>query len=116
MGQPLHRPQPLCWEHEGNRAVRAGDLKLVSKLGLPWELYDLAADRTEQRDLAAERPAAVAPLVALYEAWAARAFVEPWRGGPRDNAGRVIGSEDDDGKSATAPAAKAKGKKKGKSL
>jgi arylsulfatase A-like enzyme len=47
----------LWWEHEGNRAIRVGDWKLVAagKDG-PWELYDLASDRTETRDLARERP------------------------------------------------------------
>jgi arylsulfatase A-like enzyme len=47
----------LWWEHEGNRAIRVGDWKLVAagKDG-PWELYDLATDRTETRDLARERP------------------------------------------------------------
>ena len=27
---------PLFWEHEGNRAVRVGDLKLVAGAGEPW--------------------------------------------------------------------------------
>ena len=45
--QPIER-EALYWEHEGNAAVRAGDWKLV-RLGAhgAWELYDLAADRTE---------------------------------------------------------------------
>ena len=30
-GRPLRRPQPLCWEHEGNRAIRDGKWKLVAK-------------------------------------------------------------------------------------
>lgn len=43
--------------------------------GDAWELYDLAADRSETRDLAAEHPARVAEMAA---AWTAReeAFVE----------------------------------------
>jgi arylsulfatase A-like enzyme len=54
-GSPRHGD--LWWEHEGNRAIRVGDWKLVAagKDG-PWELYDLATDRTETRDLARERP------------------------------------------------------------
>ncbi len=52
----------LWWEHEGNRAIRVGDWKLVAANGSPWELYDLAADRTETRDLAAEYPAKVRQL------------------------------------------------------
>ena len=31
----------LYWEHEGNRAVRRGDWKLVALHKKPWELYDL---------------------------------------------------------------------------
>ena len=30
-GKQLNRPQPIFWEHEGNRAIRSGDWKLVSK-------------------------------------------------------------------------------------
>ena len=29
-GRPLARTRPLFWEHEGNRAVRSGNWKLVS--------------------------------------------------------------------------------------
>ena len=49
-------PRTLFWEHEGNRAVRRGDFKLVAVHGGPWELYNIAEDRTELRDLAAYRP------------------------------------------------------------
>jgi arylsulfatase A-like enzyme len=45
----------------------------------PWELYDLAANRTEQHDLAAERPADVAALAARWQDWAARVHAEPAR-------------------------------------
>lgn len=69
---------PLFWEHQGNAAVRRGDLKLV-RAGVkgPWELYDLAADRTEQRDLAETRPDVVRELATAWEAWAERMHVEP---------------------------------------
>ena len=76
-GKPLSR-EALYWEHEGNRAVRAGDLKLVAKFKLPWELYDLARDRAELHDLAGVRPADASRLAALWDAWAARSQVEPW--------------------------------------
>lgn len=68
----------LYWEHEGNRAVRAGDWKLVSQHPGDWELYDLKADRTELNNLAAAQPARVAELKGKWEAWARRANVEPW--------------------------------------
>jgi arylsulfatase len=47
----------LWWLHQGNRAIRVGDLKLVS-VGAegPWELYDLRTDRAESDNLAAKFP------------------------------------------------------------
>jgi arylsulfatase len=69
---------PLFWEHQGNRALRQGRWKLVSRWRGGWELYDLEADRTELSDLAAEQPERVRELVALYEAWAQEAGVGPW--------------------------------------
>ena len=44
--------RPLFWEHEGNRAVRVGDWKLVAKgRNGPWELYNLKSDRSELKNL-----------------------------------------------------------------
>jgi arylsulfatase len=74
--KPVERE--LYWEHEGNKAVSAGDWKLVSKHPDDWELYDLKADRTELNNLAAAQPARAAKLKAKWEAWAQRANVEPW--------------------------------------
>jgi arylsulfatase len=68
----------LFWEHEGNRAARRGRWKLVSRHGGGWELYDLAADRTESRDLAAAHPDRARELAAAWDHWAARCGVEPW--------------------------------------
>ncbi len=77
-GEPLARTQPLFWEHEGNRAIRVGDWKLVSKHPGEWELYDIAADRTEQHNLAAQQPERVKELAAQWDAWARRIGVLPW--------------------------------------
>jgi arylsulfatase A-like enzyme len=77
-GEPLARKDALFWEHEGNRAVRAGDWKLVSAFPGEWELYNLATDRVEMRDLAAEQPEKVRELAARYDAWAARSDVRDW--------------------------------------
>ncbi len=74
--QPIDRPA-LFWEHEGNRAVRVGDLKLVSLDSKPWELYDMSKDREELHDLSASMPDKVNSLSALWEAWAWRCHVYP---------------------------------------
>ncbi|MBP7946124.1 MAG: arylsulfatase [Verrucomicrobia bacterium] len=57
----------LWWLHEGNRAVRAGDWKLVASAGERWELYDLTTDRAEQHDLAAQRPDKVRELEEIWQ-------------------------------------------------
>lgn len=76
--QPIER-DALFWEHEGNAAVRVGDMKLVrtSRAG-NWELYDLKADRTELNDLAKARPELAKQLAEKWEAWAERAQVKPY--------------------------------------
>ena len=76
-GAGLER-EALYWEHEGNRAIRMGDWKLVAEHGKPWELYDLSTDRSEQHDLSGHHPDRVQQMAALWDAWAARAQVEPW--------------------------------------
>ena len=57
----------LWWSHEGNRAVRVGDWKLVAAgLSSPWELYDLRNNRTESRNLADRYPEMVQKLSKLW--------------------------------------------------
>jgi arylsulfatase len=81
----------LYWEHEGNRAIRKGKWKLVSRAcrwphdhdehdTLPdrfWELYDLELDRTENHNLASLYPEMVQELSAEWHTWAAGAKVIP---------------------------------------
>jgi arylsulfatase len=71
--------EAIYWEHEGNRAVRQGKWKLVARHKGDWELYDLEADRTELADLASKDPDRVKSMAALYDAWAARSQVDPWK-------------------------------------
>ncbi len=54
------------WFHDGNRAIRIGDWKLVADHKNPWELYDLRADRSETRNLADSEPDRVRQL---EQAW-----------------------------------------------
>lgn len=58
----------LWWLHEGNRAIRVGDWKLVAAAKQPWELFDLSTDRSESENLAEKRPEKVAELSKLWEA------------------------------------------------
>ena len=75
--KPIER-EAIYWEHEGNAAVRQGDLKLVRQgRNGGWELYDLKVDRTELHDLAKSQPEKAKELAALWQAWAERAHVLP---------------------------------------
>lgn len=75
---PIQR-DALYWEHEGNRAIRVGDWKLVAKgPAADWELYDMKADRTETTNLAPREKERVRDMIAKWEAWAHRAKVLPW--------------------------------------
>ena len=71
-GAVAERPhETLYWRIDGMWAVRHGDWKLVhGEAGsAPPELFNLAADVGEQRDLAATQPAKVKELQALWDAW-----------------------------------------------
>ena len=72
------QPRTLFWEHEGNRAVRQGDYKLVAQHNTPWELYNMRKDRNELHDLSRSMPQKAAELKKLYEAWALRVGAKPW--------------------------------------
>lgn len=85
--KPIER-DAIFWEHEGNRAVRTGDWKLVAKHTQTWELYDIAKDRVESNDLAGKMPEKVKELSAKYDAWAKRAKVEPWPVAPAKKKGK----------------------------
>jgi arylsulfatase len=56
----------LWWLHEGNRALRVGDWKLVAAKGDPWELYDLRTDRAEAHNLATANPEKAKELESLW--------------------------------------------------
>lgn len=65
----------MFWEHEGNKAVRHGKWKLVSKHPGGWELYDLEAERSEMIDLAEKNRDMTMKLIAKYEEWAKKVGV-----------------------------------------
>ncbi|VTR99976.1 arylsulfatase [Tuwongella immobilis] len=75
--RPIDRD--LFWEHEGNRAIRSGNWKLVAKgPGAAWELYRIDQDRIESKNLAASEPSRVQELSRKWENWAKSAQVLPW--------------------------------------
>ena len=74
--------RPIYFEHQAARAVIRGEWKAVWGKRMPepprWELYHLAGDRCETRDLAADRPELVAELATLWEGYAREAGIEPF--------------------------------------
>ena len=59
----------VFFNHEGNRALRMGDYKLVSAREDQdaWELFNLATDRCEQHNLAATQPDRVRDMAARWQ-------------------------------------------------
>ncbi len=83
-GSPLPG-RTLFFSHQQARAVIRDNWKIVwskrTLQKLKWELYDLAADPCETRDLAAEHPDLVETLAAEWEAYRKRVGLEefePW--------------------------------------
>ncbi|AHW58844.1 arylsulfatase [Draconibacterium orientale] len=74
--------EPIFWEHEGNKAVRLGKYKLVSKWNsaqeTTWELYNMETDRSEMHDLASSETEKVEEMAAMYDNWAKTNHVLPW--------------------------------------
>ena len=57
----------IWWQHEGNRALRVGDWKIVAAgAQSPWELYDLTTDRAESNNLAGHQPDRVKAMADLW--------------------------------------------------
>ena len=59
--------ESLWWMHEGHRAFRAGNWKLVAAKGAPWALYNLAEDRGEQHDLSTQNSQITQNLASAWE-------------------------------------------------
>lgn len=85
--KPIKR-EYLFWEHSGNRAIRVGDWKLVSRVKKQkvftasdenaWELYNLGTDPSELNNLAQKYPDKVKELSAHWEKEALRTQAKPW--------------------------------------
>ena len=74
-------PRTLYWQHEASAAVREGDWKLVTandRDETRWELYHLAADRSESDDVSESHPEIVERLRRSWRRWARAAHVVPY--------------------------------------
>jgi arylsulfatase A-like enzyme len=81
-GKPLNRDQ-IFFEHEGNRALREGDWKLVAKGrhgqdDVQWELFNIRDDRSELHDRSTEQPKRFAEMKARWTEKAAAVRATPW--------------------------------------
>jgi arylsulfatase A-like enzyme len=62
--------QSLYWRFGEQMAIRHGNYKLVKGVGVDQpQLFDLAADIGEKKDLSAEKPEIYKDLTSRYEAW-----------------------------------------------
>ena len=89
LGEPVRRTTSIFWhvqggaanippEKRGSYAVRDGDWKLyVSGDGSRAELYDLATDRSESKDLCEQHPEVVSRMTAAITAWKATLPTKP---------------------------------------
>lgn len=62
-GESLIRSEPIHLLFARDRGLRDGDWKIVSFKSEPWELYNVAEDRTELNDLATKHPELAATMI-----------------------------------------------------
>jgi arylsulfatase A-like enzyme len=70
--------EALYWRFGQPAAIRRGDFKLVRQEQETWQLYNLAEDIGETKDLAAANPAKAKELLAAWEAWNAQLMAPRW--------------------------------------
>ena len=93
-GRKKGRPHDvLYWRRGDDYAVRRGDWKLTWNDGRPTgpnrvELFDLANDPGEKRDLSQERPKLVGELQKLFDQWDTALPDSPWWGSPKNRGER----------------------------
>lgn len=79
LGEDIPGHETLYWEHEGSRAVRQGDWKLVANKNIiladkwekdyTWQLFNLKSDPSELKNVAEQNPEKVKELLKKYETW-----------------------------------------------
>ncbi|MCF7731064.1 MAG: arylsulfatase [Akkermansiaceae bacterium] len=77
----------LCFDHFESSAIRDGDWKLVRGnqryKQRTWELYNIANDRCETKDLINEMPELATKLEAKWTEWAKRVKITPYYQHPK---------------------------------
>ena len=68
----------LFWRVGRKKALRLGDWKLIRD-GQEWQLYHLAHDISETRNLATQEPARVQHMSALWDKWNAEQIEPRWK-------------------------------------
>lgn len=76
-GRKIESRPPIHLLFGSDRGLRDGDWKLVSFRGQPWELYNLAEDRTELRNLAARHPEIVKRMADQWHEMTANVLQAP---------------------------------------
>jgi arylsulfatase len=78
-GAEVTERPPIHFLFATDRALRDGDWKLVSFRGQPWELYNMADDRTELHDVAAQYPERLATMSRQWHQMATEVLRAPER-------------------------------------
>jgi arylsulfatase A-like enzyme len=65
-GKTMESRPPIHLLYGADRGLRDGDWKIVSLKSQPWELYNMADDRTETKDLAKDQPERLAAMVGQW--------------------------------------------------
>lgn len=83
-GQANSPHENLIFTIGTSAALRRGNLKIIrSAASKPWELYDLAEDLGETKDLALQRPSDVARLDREFESWLSKVRLDASPPAPR---------------------------------
>ena len=69
-GNKFARPEGIYFEHFGNAALRIDDWKIVRTKNSPWELYNLAKDRTELNNVIKSEAERGQQMISQWGVWA----------------------------------------------